>query len=267
VGTRIFNFCLVLLLLQSNCLMLAKSDVLSASAAKMGGEQAKEEGDSQWYYPTRVSLHFQEETNSSDVTYEISNNGDLRVTANANATGGQQGPSEIMLVKSQWILARNMPMARGYELDALDGFVLTLKMVFELLRAAAPAGPSEITKRMAFDISEKTKSIEVSSISAGGGIEAPWTLRGTIEPTAAGRLAFDLTATTHDQPLHITGTWRKEAVAPVFGDDISIEGWQILRLGVFEEGAGNASTADPGAQATQKPPKTLGELRKFSPRK
>jgi hypothetical protein len=88
---------------------------------------------------------------------------------------------------------------------------------------AVPGGPGEITKSIAVNLHEKTKSIEVNTVSASGGIEAPWTLRGTIEPTAPGEWSFDLTV-NHDQPMHITGIWQKQA-APVFADDMSLEGW------------------------------------------
>ena len=260
-----FKFFLILLLLQSGCLLLAQSDVLTAAGANPNRAQAKPQASSEWYNPTHVSLNVQAEGVTNRVTYEISSDHDLKITTNAKGKRGQQETSEIMFVNghSKWMLAKNVPLEKGYEIDALDGPVLTLELVTELLRTAVPGGPGEITKSTAVNLHEKTKSIEVNTASASGGIEAPWTLQGTIEPTAADQWSFDLTV-AHDQPMHITGTWQKEAAAPVFGDEMPLAGWQILSLGPVKRVDGGATIYDYGAQLSLKQPKTLGELRELA---
>ena len=245
--------------------MLAQSDVLTAAGANRNRTQAKQQANSEWYTANQVSLTVKAEGITDTSTYEITNDQDLKITTNTKGKRGQQESSEIMFVngQSQWMLAKNVPLEKGYEIDALDGPVLTLKLVTELLRAAVPDGPNTITKSTAINIRERTKAIEVNTASASGGIEAPWTLQGTIEPAAAGQLSFDLTV-NHDQPMHITGTWQKQAAAPVFADDMSLTGWQILSVGPTREVQGNATTLDYGAQVSHVQPKTLGELRKLA---
>jgi hypothetical protein len=56
---------------------------------------------------------------------------------------GKKQIAELMVIngQSQWMLAKNVPLEKGYEIDALDGAVLGLKLALELLRAAAPGGP------------------------------------------------------------------------------------------------------------------------------
>jgi hypothetical protein len=262
-----FKFSLILFLLQSSCLMPAQSDVLTAAGANRNRAQAKQQTSSEWYNPTHVSLTVQAEDTTNTVAYEISSDQELKITTNAKGKHGQQETSEIMLVngRCQWMLAKNAPLERGYEIDALDAPVLTLKLVTELLRAAVPGGPGGITKSTAVNVREKTKPIEVNTASASGGIEAPWTLQGTIEPTATGQWSFDLTV-THDQPMHITGTWQKETAAPVFGDDMSLAGWQVLSIGPSKRVEENATIYDYGAQPSRQQPKTLGELRKLATR-
>ena len=103
----------------------------------------------------------------------------------------------------------------------------------------------------------------MNTASASGGLEAPWTLQGTIEPGAAGQVSFDLTV-KHDQPMHITGTWQKQAATPVFANDMPLTGWQVLSVGPTREVQGNVATLDYGAQVSQQQPKTLGELRKLA---
>jgi hypothetical protein len=56
--------------------------------------------------------------------------------------------------QSQWMLAKNVPLEKGYEIDALDGVVLNLKLVLELLRAAAPGGPTGIKQKTTLDTKE-----------------------------------------------------------------------------------------------------------------
>jgi hypothetical protein len=72
--------------------------------------------------------------------------------------------------QSHWMLTKNVPLEKGYEIDALDGPVLTLKLVTELLRVAVPDGPNAITKSTAVNLHERIKSIEVNTASASGGV-------------------------------------------------------------------------------------------------
>jgi hypothetical protein len=248
--TNKFRLALIGLLLQSSYLLLAQSDGSAVAASK----------GSPWYAPTQVSLAIQAEGGASVVNYEISSSHDLKITTDAEGR-----TSEIMLVngRSQWMLAKNALLEKGYEIDALDGPVLTLNLVLELLRAAVPSGPGGISKSTTFNLDEKTKPIVVNTASASGGVEAPWSLRGTIEPAATGQWSFDLTV-THDQPMHVTGRWRKEAAGPIFADDMPLAGWQILSLGPMRTMDGDATIVDYGAQPVQQQPQTLGELRRLA---
>ncbi len=48
---------------------------------------------------------------------------------------GKTEVGELMGIngQSQWMLAKNVPMEKGYEIDALDGVVLNLKLALELM--------------------------------------------------------------------------------------------------------------------------------------
>jgi len=180
---------------------------------------------------------------------------------------GKKQVAEMMVVngQSQWMLAKNVPLEKGYEIDALDGVVLNLKLALELLRAAAPGGPTGIKQKTTFDVREDSRSIAVNTASASGGLEAPWTLHAIIEPGSGDQWSFELVA-KHGETIHISGTWQKEAPPPTFGDDLSLEGWQILSIGPIKTTDGNSTILDYGAQISQKHAKTLGELRKMSAR-
>src|SRR5437763_6397620 len=216
------KFFLIVLLLQASPIVLAQSDVVSAARANRARVESKRDDDSEWYKATRVSLRAQEQGSVSTTTYEISGSQELKITMDAKGKQGQQETGEIMLIngQSKWMLAKNVPFEKGYEIDALDGPVLELKLVLELLRAAAPGGPNEIRKRTTFNVDDKPRPISVNTASASGGIEAPWTLQATIEPITTDQWSFELTV-KHDETVHMNGTWQKEAAPPVFGDDIS----------------------------------------------
>lgn len=265
-GLRFVTF-LLAVVFQTNNTLLAQ-DVAAAARANRASHNnaASVKVDNEWYSPTRASIHAQDHGAAVTILYEISGNQDLKVTMDTVEKGKKQ-VAEMMVVngQSQWMLAKNVPLEKGYEIDALDGVVLNLKLALELLRAAAPGGPTGIKQKTTFDVKEDSRSIAVNTASASGGLEAPWTLHAIIEPGSGDQWSFQLVA-KHGESIHISGTWQKEAAPPTFGDDLSLEGWQILSIGPIKTTDGNSTILDYGAQISQKRAKTLGELRKMSAR-
>lgn len=256
---------LVVSLLPQQGSTLNAQDVAAAARANRARHESASsvKPENEWYSPTTASIHAEDQGGRVTILYEISANQDLRITMSGVDNGKKQA-AEMMVIngRSQWMLAKNVPLEKGYEIDPLDGVVLNLKLVLELLRAAAPGGPTAVKERTTVNLKEDTRSIAVNTASASGGLEAPWTLQATIQPTAAGCWSFDLSA-RHDRAIHMTGTWQRDDVAPTFGDDISLNGWQILRIGPIKTTDGNSTILDYGAQTSNAPAKTLGELRKM----
>src|SRR5581483_772258 len=184
---------------------------------------------------------------------------ELKITAD-----GQH--SQIMLVNGRhpWMLAKNVALEPGQEIDTLDGPVLNLRMALELLRAAAPSGPGKIKERTEFHLNEQKRSITVNTASASAGIDAPWTLDAVIEPVTPDEWSFELNV-KHDEPIRLSGTWlRKEPENPVFSDQMPLDGWQVLSIGPTKVTTANGTVYDYGAQISRRHPSTLGELRKMS---
>ena len=256
---------LIAVVFQSNNTLV--QDVTAAARANRASHNnaASTKADSEWYSPTRASIRAQDQGAAATILYEISGNQDLKITMETVEKGKKQ-IAEMMVIngQSQWMLAKNVPFEKGYEIDSLDGVVLNLKLALELLRAAAPGGPKGIKQKTTFDIKEDSRSIAVNTASASGGLGAPWTLHAIIEPASADEWSFELLA-KHGE-THINGTWQKEATPLTFGDDLSLEGWQILSIRPIKTTDGNSTILDYGAQTSQKHPKTLGELRKMSAR-
>lgn len=94
------------------------------------------------------------------------------------------------------------------------------------------------------------------------GLQAPWTLQATIEPTGADQASFELVA-KHEGTMHLSGPWQKAAMPSLVSDDLSLDGWQIFSIGPIKTTEGEGTILDYGARALKKHPKTLGELRKL----
>jgi len=262
LSTVAFSF---VLLLQPGSGPLAQDVAAAARANRANRANATSaKADVAWYSPTRVTLRAQEQGTSAEMIYEISGNQDLKINMKTTEHGKQQ-TGEIMLINGQrqWMLAKNLPLEKGYEIDALDVPVLSLKLTLELLRAAAPRGPSQIKDKTTFNVHEELRSIAVNTASASGGLEAPWSLQATIEPTAEDQSSFELTA-KHKETMHLSRTWQKETIPPAFGDDLPLDGWQIFTIGPIKTTDRNGTILDYGAQISNQQPKTLGELRKVA---
>jgi hypothetical protein len=234
-----------------------------ANRARKEAEKAKGE-DNEWYTLTHASLRVTGEGATLFTLYELSGNGDMRVTIDATGQGKHES-GEVMLIMAQrqWMLAKGIPLEEGYEIDVLDGPVLDLQLALELLRAAVPNGPSGIKEKTTLDVKEDSRPMTVSTASASGGFEAPWSLHATIAPSAEGQWSFELSVKDTEGTMRMSGTWQKAATPPAFADDMPLDGWQILRIGPIKRTEGNSTIFDYGAQPSDTTAKTLGELRKM----
>jgi hypothetical protein len=255
---RVVLVFLFILLAQAGNMVLAQSDATPAKSASHSRAAAPKPGAGEWYKATRVTLRMQTAGGISKTVYDIGQGQELKITAD-----GQH--SQIMLVNGRraWMLVKNVTLEPGQEIDTLDGPVLNLRMALELLRAAAPAGPGKIKGRTEVHIDEQKHPITVNTASASGGIDAPWTLDAVIEPVTPDEWSFELHV-RHDEIVYLSGTWKKDAVAPVFSDEMPLDGWQILSIGPTKLPTANGTVYDYGAQISRRHPSTLGELRKMS---
>jgi hypothetical protein len=107
-----------------------------ATQNKAATATASAKADNEWYSPTRASIHAEGQGVAGTIFYEISGNQDLKIVMDTVEKGKKQA-AEIMVINGQcqWMLAKNVPLEKGYEIDALDGAVLSLKLALELLRS------------------------------------------------------------------------------------------------------------------------------------
>jgi len=182
--------------------------------------------------------------------------GDLLVRSELNVPGDVE-KGDTLLVGGRVVASRGF--AGEPELGAsLDAPALMMQLGLRLLERAEPAGPIGITEARNIDLVEEVSPILLESYSASGGFQAPWALRGRIEPVDGTRRRFDLhfEFTAGAGSAAQKGTMRLKGTAdfaerefPVPGT-IPLEGWTLTWRGENEPAA-----------LTNAQPQTLDELR------
>src|SRR5262249_3956844 len=139
---------------------------------------AQQDGREAWFHPSEVTVTMSVTPGGgfSRVTMFVMKGNDARIEVSGNADGKSYTGS-LMIVSGNRMLARNVPMEHGMEIDALDGPVLQVRLVLELLGRAFPGGPATLTAARVVDVKEMTEPVKVNTASAGGEYPAPWTLK------------------------------------------------------------------------------------------
>ena len=186
---------------------------------------------------------------------------DLRVDVDARS-GKEVNQGSIGMIEGRTMIARGLKLERGYEIDALDGPVLSTRLLLALLNRAAPGGPDSLKESQDIDLSELQHGIQFATPSAEGHISAPWRVVGTIGKPTRDAVTYDLhlTGGTRD-PLGRTGaavdlvfTGRLGVgTQPVFQDSMSLAGWQVFGVGPKVTKQGGSTIIDYGASEKAAP--------------
>jgi hypothetical protein len=169
---------------------------------------------------------------------------------------------EMMVVGGQILLAKNVEMAPGAEIDALDAPAIEMRLAMMLLEKGVPAGPASVRAQQPVNVSESTEPLEVSTPSASAQYPAPWSLHGMVTRVDATHLEYKLTFDFDQaaQPLIISGTWER-GTPPNFPDSLRTSDWRAFKLGPYEKKAAHGTILDYGAQELPKRFSTLGDAR------
>jgi hypothetical protein len=113
---------------------------------------------------------------------------------------------------------------------------------------------------------QKRRAIRIATSSAGGRIEAPWTLTGTARQVD-GRIVYDmqLEFSARDSPKSIAfgGFWEKAAARAPLDGRMSLEGWTVHWLGPMTSSSEQGTTLDYAAQPVSAHWADLASLRKY----
>ena len=163
----------------------------------------------------------------------------------------------VAMVGGYVMLTKGLKLDRGYEIDALDGPILSMMLVARLLGREFPGGPSSMPKSKKIDRTDKV-GIKYATPSAHGYIPAPWHLLGTVTKRADGEVTFDLSlsfpvqgkrgaghATTRTMRMRGELAMLKEPVLPAA---MSLTGWTTYGVGPQEEQQGKSTILDYGAR-------------------
>lgn len=189
------------------------------------------------------------------------------------ATQGTTEPmaGTIGLVGGQVMLTKGLKLKPGYEIDALDGPVLSMRLLFILLQRVFPKGPGSIVGTTDVDHRDQV-GIKYATPSASGDIAAPWHVKGKVSRLPDSQVRFDLALSfplqrQDKEPSSLTVHMKGELGVldrPVFRDTDSLEGWITYGLGPQETKQGNSTQLDYGAkpqEATRY--RTIGDVRAY----
>ena len=177
----------------------------------------------------------------------------------------------IGLVGGQVMLSKGLTLEPGYEIDALDAPVLSMRLVMIVLKRVFPKGPDQVVGPTEVDHTEWV-GIKYATPSASGYIPAPWHVKGEVSRRADGTLPFELalsfpTQAQDKQSGSLTLNMKGELGVlgrPVFRDTDSLEGWTTYGLGLQQTTQEGGTLLDYGAgpqEATRY--RTIGDVRAF----
>jgi hypothetical protein len=177
----------------------------------------------------------------------------------------------VGLVGGHVMLTKGLKLQPGYEIDALDAPVLSMRLVMILLKRAFPKGPEQIVGPTNVDETGRV-GIKYATPSASGYIAAPWHLKGNASRLADGTLRFDLALSfpmqqRDKQTGSITINMKGELAVlgrPVFRDTDSLEGWTTYGLGPQQTKQGSSTILDYGAKPQEDMRyRTIADIRAF----
>ena len=178
----------------------------------------------------------------------------------------------IGLVGGQVMLSKGLKLEPGYEIDALDAPVLSIKLVMIVLGRVFPKGPAEVSGLREIDRTDKT-GIKFATPGASGYIPAPWRLKGKVRKLTGGTVTYDLALTLPAEQkgkkssttysIRMTGELGMRTHA-VFRDSDLLEGWTTYGIGPIQIKQEASTVLDYGATPNNGTSyKTIGDIRAF----
>lgn len=177
----------------------------------------------------------------------------------------------IAMVGGRIMLSKGLKLEPGYEIDALDLPVLSMKLVMIVLGRVFPAGPAHFTGQKDIDRTDKI-GIKYATPSASGYIQAPWVVKGKVHKLAEGNVTFDLALTfpvkqgdktSKTYTMKMTGELSMLGHA-VFLDTDLLDGWTTYGLGPRQINQAASTILDYGATPDQGASyQTIGDIRAF----
>jgi len=217
---------------------------------------------SPWSNFTQFRLQLRDEGHSQTMVMTMHGSDDFSI--DIEDVSGTRGT--IIVVGGRAMLMKGVEHEAGYEIDALDGPVLMHQLVITLLDQAFPNGPTSVVGSVPIKLVQKERAIRIATQSAGGRLEAPWSLMGTSR-RADNRIEYDLqfvlTADRSTKSLGFTGFWEKAPAVPLLDDHMSLDGWTVHWLSPMTSTSEQGTVLDYGAKPVSEHWADLAALRKY----
>lgn len=191
---------------------------------------------------------------------------DTKMHVSGNVTSGT-----VALVGGRIMLSKGLKLKAGYEIDALDGPVLSMKLAMIVLGRIYPKGPEQISGQQDIDFTDLI-GIKFATSSASGYIAAPWHVKGGVNKLSSGNVTFDLALTfpmVQGDEKNKTYTMKMAGELstlghPVFRDTDSLDGWMIYGVGPQVIKQAGSTIFDYGAKPDEGDKyKTIGDIRAY----
>jgi hypothetical protein len=215
----------------------ALAAALVCAAAEPRPSEAERSG-SEWSKGNRILLGVTQERIGFSARWRFQRAAEGDILLELEETrAGQPRAGALLLVADGVLLARDVPLQRGRELDAFNGPLLMLQLVLRLLERALPAGPASIDKEVQVDLTERERPVKVTGLGADGEFYAPWSVKGRIGPGGNGEVRFELafvSATAGGSKAayqtSIAGIWQNASPPVQLPDAMPLRGWRGFRL-------------------------------------
>jgi hypothetical protein len=170
----------------------------------------------------------------------------------------------IMMVGGRTMVAKNVELKPGSEIDSLDESLLSIVLAMKVLSRALPDGPGTTSQQIDFQDAET--GIQFATPSAEGSIPAPWSVTGSVEPGAEGEANFQLELKWHLDSKAVpsrrmSGQVRHDCSFQI-ADDTPLAGWKVFEVGPIINPLNKGTRLDYGAKLPTKGPATIADIRK-----
>ena len=157
------------------------------------GMRAEIAPETRWNDPSRVSLNIEFPGDGYHAAWDLYRCacGDLLVHSELDLPDETE-KGETLLVGGRAVLYRGFT---GHESEygaSLDAPALMMQLALRLLERAEPGGPSHVTAVTDVDVEDRINHINLDTGTAVGGFQAPWSIKGKLEPLGVTKRRFDL---------------------------------------------------------------------------
>jgi hypothetical protein len=177
----------------------------------------------------------------------------------------------VGLVNGMVMITKGLDLERGYEIDALDAPVLSIRLLMIVLGRVFPKGAEEVVGARSIDRTD-TIGIKYATPSASGYIPAAWNVKGQVSKLADGKVAYELALTFPVEQRDKEKTMFTMVMSgelgmlgrPVFRDTDSLDGWTTYGIGPQQVNQEGGTILDYGAKPQESTRyRTIGDIRAF----